>query len=82
MKKTILALSVLGVVLAGCTTYPDGSVHAMGCDRGTNYAGAGVGAVAGGLLGSVVGGGTGRLLATGAGAAVGGVVGSQSHIGC
>lgn len=84
MKKAIMissmALSVL--LLSACTTGPDGRTRAAGCDTGTNYVGAGLGALAGGAVGSLVGGGTGRVIATGAGAAIGGVAGSKSRVGC
>lgn len=85
MKKLTLLLTALclTVGLTGCETYPDGSVHSYGCNRGgPNYGAAALGAVAGGLLGSVVGGGTGQAIAVGVGAAGGGLLGSQSRIGC
>lgn len=83
MKKITLSVLLIGtVLLAGCATDPYGRTEALGCDRGTNYAAAAGGAVVGGLLGSVIGGGNGQLLTTGAGAAVGGVLGSRSRIGC
>lgn len=83
MKKilTFCSLSAL-LVLGGCATYPDGSVHSAGCGTGTNYGGAAVGAVAGGLLGSAIGNGSGQAIATGVGAAGGAVLGSRSNIGC
>ena len=40
-------------------------------------AGAGIGAVGGGVLGAAVGGGTGAVVGAGAGAVAGGVVGNQ-----
>ena len=85
MKKITLILAAIFLTfgLAGCETYPDGSVHSYGCNRGgPNYGGAVLGAVAGGLLGSVIGGGTGHAVAVGVGAAGGGLLGSQTRIGC
>lgn len=84
MKNQLILSGILvgSVLLAGCTTGTDGRMHAAGCDRGVNYAGAGVGAVAGGLAGSLIVAGTGQALAVGAGALAGGAIGSQTQIGC
>lgn len=83
MKKVILScLVATTMVLAGCTTYPDGSVRSAGCGTGTNYGGAAVGALGGAAVGSLIGGGTGNVLATVGGAAAGGYAGSKSNIGC
>jgi len=84
MKKTILSTVVIAgtLLLTGCSTDQYGRTTAMGCDTGTNYGAAAVGAVAGGLLGNAVGSGSGKVIATGAGAAIGGVAGSRSRVGC
>ncbi len=50
-----------------------------GDSLGSNIVGAGLGAVGGGVLGSMIGQGKGRLLATAAGAAVGGVGGAMAE---
>jgi hypothetical protein len=84
MKKAIMvstaALSAL--LLSGCVTGADGRTRAAGCDTGTNYVGAGLGALAGGAVGSLVGGGTGQVIATGAGAGIGAIAGSKTRVGC
>ena len=83
MKKLLTIGAVAGLLaLTGCATYPDGSVHSAGCNTGTNYGGAAVGALGGAAVGSLIGSGTGNVLAIGAGAVAGGVAGSRSRIGC
>jgi len=84
MKKSLLTITLASglMILSGCTTAPDGSIRSAGCDTGTNYGGAAIGAIAGGALGSLVGGGAGNTLATVGGAALGGVAGSRTRIGC
>lgn len=84
MKKSlsILAIPLFALALTGCATTPDGHVESVGCDTGTNYGGAAVGAVAGGAVGSLIGAGTGNVAAIAAGAAAGGYAGSKSRIGC
>lgn len=81
-KIAILSTALGMLVLSGCTTGYDGRMRAAGCDTGTNYVGAGLGALAGGAAGSLIGGGTGQVIATGAGAAIGGVAGSKTRVGC
>lgn len=56
---------VICMALAGCETM---SKQQMGT---------GVGAIAGGILGTQIGGGTGKIIATVGGAALGGLLGSQ-----
>lgn len=84
MKKTFIMIPLMAAVigLTGCATDRNGRLESAGCDTGTNYGGAAVGAVAGAAVGSLVGAGTGNALAIGAGAVAGGVAGSQSRIGC
>lgn len=83
MKKLLTICAAVGVLaLTGCTTYPDGTVRSAGCDTGTNYGGAAIGAVGGAAVGSLIGAGTGNVLATVGGAAAGGYAGSKSRIGC
>lgn len=83
MKKLFL-IPIVSITLAlgGCATAPDGRLESAGCDTGTNYGGAALGAVGGAAVGSLVGAGTGNALAIGAGAVAGGVAGSKSRIGC
>ncbi|MDP9196081.1 MAG: RT0821/Lpp0805 family surface protein [Pseudomonadota bacterium] len=64
-KAAVAALLVLSLAAAGCQN--------MGTKQ---TVGTGLGAVAGGLLGSQIGGGSGRLWATGAGVLLGALVGS------
>lgn len=86
--KKLASVSLLGSLLAlgGCATTDQYgrtvTVNQEGCERGTSYGGAALGAIAGGLLGSAVGGGSGRTVATVAGAAGGAYVGSRSDVGC
>lgn len=83
MKKILFSCIIATtVILAGCTTTPDGSVKSAGCGTGTNYGGAAIGALGGAAVGSLIGGGTGNVLATVGGAAAGGYAGSKSNIGC
>lgn len=72
MKNT-LALTVMTVAalaMVGCTNTMRGAGNKQ-------VVGTGLGAVAGGLLGSQVGGGSGRLWATGAGVLLGALAGSE-----
>ncbi len=78
---SILCASTL-LVLAGCATGPDGRMRSAGCDTGTNYGGAALGALGGAAVGSLIGAGTGNTIATVGGAVAGGVVGSKTRIGC
>lgn len=83
MKNFLLVMAIVGTIsIAGCTTNRYGQVESAGCDTGTNYGGAAVGAVGGALVGSLIGGGTGNTLATIGGAAAGGYAGSKTNIGC
>lgn len=83
MKKILITLTLCSTVfLTACTTNQHGQVHSAGCDTGTNYGGAALGAVGGALVGSLIGGGSGNTIATVGGAALGGVAGSQTKIGC
>lgn len=83
MKQVIIPLTIfMAVALTGCQTNRHGQYESAGCGTGTNLGAAAVGAVGGGLVGSLVGGGTGKTLATIGGAAAGGYLGSQSQIGC
>lgn len=82
MKKLLLLLPITIFALSGCATTPDGRLESAGCDTGTNYGGAAVGAIGGAAVGSLVGAGTGNVLAIGAGAIAGGAAGSKSRIGC
>lgn len=83
MKKLLLAVTVCSaMLLSACTTNRYGEIESAGCDTGTNYGGAAIGAVGGALVGSLIGGGTGNTLATIGGAAAGGYAGSKTNIGC
>jgi uncharacterized protein YcfJ len=84
MKKTLMMIPLISasLFLAGCSTTPDGRVQSAGCDTGTNYGAAAVGALGGAAVGSLIGSGTGNALAIGAGAVAGGVAGSKSRVGC
>lgn len=84
MKKTFIMIPLLAATLGltGCATNQNGQLEAAGCNTGTNYGGAAVGALGGAAVGSLVGSGTGNALAIGAGAVAGGVAGSKSRIGC
>lgn len=84
MKKTFIMIPLLAAsfALTGCATGPDGRIQSAGCDTGTNYGGAAVGALGGAAVGSLIGAGTGNVVATAAGAVAGGVAGSKSRIGC
>jgi uncharacterized protein YcfJ len=74
LKRTIVIglLVVGGFVLNGCTTDQYGNKHVN-----KTVAGAGIGAVGGGLLGSAVGGTNGAIIGAGAGAVGGGLIGHQ-----
>jgi uncharacterized protein YcfJ len=72
IKKNLLLAIMLTAVLYGCANQPQRNYY--GCQM--DYAGATVGAVAGGIIGHQVGGGNGRTVATGAGAAMGAMIGS------
>lgn len=70
MKSTAagcLAVLMAATGLAGCASNPDGS----------KKAGAGLGAIAGGILGSQFGSGVGKVAATLAGAAAGAFIGRE-----
>jgi len=61
--RTLPAVVAAAILLAGCASHQD--------------TGAGVGAVAGGLIGSGFGRGKGRIAATAVGAVIGGLIGSE-----
>jgi len=70
LKKSIAVclLVVAGIALGGCTNNPR---------ENRTLAGAGIGAVGGGLIGDAVGGGTGAIIGAGAGAVGGGLIGNN-----
>jgi hypothetical protein len=76
LKITVAACFLVagGLILNGCTTDRNGNTHVN-----KTYAGAGIGAVGGGLLGSAVTGGStaGTVVGAGAGAVGGGMVGNS-----
>ncbi|MBC7428494.1 MAG: OmpA family protein [Bacteriovorax sp.] len=67
MKKTIVALSVIVLMLAGCAS----------SENKNTYRGAGIGAAAGGVLGAVVGHGKGAAVGAVIGGTMGGLVGRR-----
>jgi surface antigen len=67
---TLIALAVSMISLGACQ-------NTMGNAGNKQLAGTGIGAVAGGLLGSQIGSGSGRLWATGAGVLLGALAGSE-----
>lgn len=74
MRKFVLGMAAISMLgLAACETQ-GGQQWGMNKQN----VGAGVGAVAGGLLGSQVGKGDGQLWATGAGVLLGALIGSQA----
>lgn len=81
MTRRVLASLVLTLFLASCAA--DGGMSGGGGGYGRQSGvnkqavGTGVGALAGGLLGSQVGGGSGRLWTTGAGVLLGALAGSS-----
>ncbi|MYZ50395.1 glycine zipper 2TM domain-containing protein [Propylenella binzhouense] len=70
MRKIAIAAATASVLVAGCSTGPNGGPPAEGV-------GALTGAVAGGVIGSRFGGGAGKVVAATLGAAAGGLIGSQ-----
>lgn len=74
MKKFILGVATISVLALGACETQGGQEWGMNKQN----VGAGVGALAGGLLGSQVGKGDGQLWATGAGVLLGALMGSQA----
>ena len=83
MKKTLTSLTLISVLmLAGCASGDIQRVNKDGCNNGTSYGGAALGALGGAAVGSLIGGGTGNTLATVGGAVAGGYAGSKTGVGC
>ncbi|MGK6311371.1 hypothetical protein [Neorhizobium sp. DT-125] len=76
IKRRAIAVTAIGVLIAGCQSSSDPQVqarnHEFGCIAGTVG-----GAIVGGLIGSTIGGGTGQVLATAAGIGGGGFLGNR-----
>ena len=67
MKKTLIALSTIVMLVAGCAS----------SENKNTYRGAGIGAAAGGVLGAVMGHGKGAAVGAVIGGAMGGLVGRR-----
>lgn len=83
MKKLLISTTLLlTLALTGCASGDMTRANREGCNNGTSYGGAALGALGGAAVGSLIGAGTGNTLATIGGAVAGGYAGSKTGVGC